>query len=240
MFTDQQKVALAAFLKSDVIKTRSQSGRNLSYLEGWHCIAEANRIFGFDGWTRETVELKCVAEAERKVGSQQTPGWGVTYLARVRITVSDIVREGAGTGHGIDRDLGQAHESALKEAETDAMKRALMTFGNQFGLALYDKEQSEVERPRQTATTEGSWTITNTPKPQQIYADEKPSGDKSKAVAWTEKMLPMIRNMSNDKLSEWSDKFADDIARMRMFAPDSHAKIIAAIKDRFEVLGQAA
>ena len=29
-------------------------------------------------------------------------------------------------------DLGQAHESAIKEAETDAMKRALMTFGNPF------------------------------------------------------------------------------------------------------------
>jgi len=41
-------------------------------------------------------------------------------------------------------DLGQAHESALKEAETDAMKRALMTFGNPFGLALYDKRQREV------------------------------------------------------------------------------------------------
>jgi hypothetical protein len=41
-------------------------------------------------------------------------------------------------------DLGQAHESALKEAETDAMKRALMTFGNPFGLALYDRRQREV------------------------------------------------------------------------------------------------
>jgi len=53
-------------------------------------------------------------------------------------------REGSGAGHGIDVDLGQAHESALKEAETDAMKRALMTFGNPFGLALYDKRQREV------------------------------------------------------------------------------------------------
>jgi DNA repair and recombination protein RAD52 len=32
----------------------------------------------------------------------------------------------------------------LKEAETDAMKRALMTFGNPFGLALYDKTQENV------------------------------------------------------------------------------------------------
>ena len=40
--------------------------------------------------------------------------------------------------------LFRSHESAIKEAETDAMKRALMTFGNQFGLALYDKDQKNV------------------------------------------------------------------------------------------------
>jgi hypothetical protein len=73
----------------------------------------------------------------------------VTHTARVRVTVTAgdltlLVREGTGASHDIDADLGQAHESALKEAETDAMKRALMTFGNPFGLALYDKQQSEV------------------------------------------------------------------------------------------------
>jgi hypothetical protein len=67
----------------------------------------------------------------------------------VRVTVTaggltPLVREGSGAGHGIDVDLGQAHESAIKEAETDAMKRALMTFGNPFGLALYDKQQRQV------------------------------------------------------------------------------------------------
>jgi hypothetical protein len=67
----------------------------------------------------------------------------------VRVTVTaggltPLIREGSGAGHGIDVDLGQAHESALKEAETDAMKRALMTFGNPFGLALYDKAQRQV------------------------------------------------------------------------------------------------
>jgi recombination DNA repair RAD52 pathway protein len=64
----------------------------------------------------------------------------------VRITVGEgtgaqLIREGCGAGHGIDTDLGQAHESALTEAETDAMKRALMAFGNPIGLARYDKQQ---------------------------------------------------------------------------------------------------
>lgn len=144
MFTEDQKSALSAKLHPDAVKPRQQAGRTLHYIEGWHAIAEANRIFGFDGWHRETVEIKLASEAERKIGKDQRPGWGVSYICRCRVRVGDIVREGTGAGHGIDVDRGLAHESAIKEAETDAMKRALMTFGNQFGLALYDKERANV------------------------------------------------------------------------------------------------
>ena len=144
MFSTQQQHALAAPLDRANVQYRNQSNRSFSYLEGWHVIAEANRIFGFDGWQRETIELKCVCERERNIGRDGRTGWGVTYTAKVRIQVGAIIREGSGAGHGIDADLGQAHESALKEAETDAMKRALMTFGNPFGLALYDKQQRQV------------------------------------------------------------------------------------------------
>lgn len=148
-FTEQQKSALAASLNRANVKEREQAGRKLSYIEGWHAIAEANRIFGFDGWMRETVDIRCVAEKERSIGrTNPKPGFGVSYVAKVKVIVfageSLVTREGVGAGHGIDVDLGQAHESAIKEAETDAMKRALMTFGNPFGLALYDKEQSNV------------------------------------------------------------------------------------------------
>lgn len=140
-FTEIQKQALGAKLDASHVKKRAQAGRQLSYVEGWFAISEANRIFGFDGWTRETVEIKPVHEPHQNDKSN----WVVGYMARVRVTVGEIVRDGCGFGSGIDRDLGRAHESALKEAETDAMKRALMTFGNPFGLALYDKEQANVE-----------------------------------------------------------------------------------------------
>jgi len=144
-FNPKQLQELQEPLSSQAVRTRNQSGRNLSYIEGWYAISEANRIFGFDSWDQEIVELKCVSERERKVGRDQKPGWGISYVASIRITVNGIKREGVGAGHGIDVDPGQAHESAIKEAATDAMKRALMTFGNQFGLALYDKEQRNVE-----------------------------------------------------------------------------------------------
>jgi recombination DNA repair RAD52 pathway protein len=140
--------ALQAPLDSRHVKARKQGGASVSYIEAWHAIAEANRIFGHGKWSRETFELKCVCERERKIGKDQKDGWTVTYIARVRITVQTgdglVEREGSGAGHGIGVDLGECHESALKEAESDAMKRALMTFGNPFGLALYDKDRREV------------------------------------------------------------------------------------------------
>jgi DNA repair and recombination protein RAD52 len=144
MFDVDQNKALAGPLLRDAVKSRQQGGSKVSYIEGWHVIAEANRIFGFDKWTRETLDIKCVSEREREIGQSKAQGWGVTYVVKCRIIVDGVAREGCGAGHGIDRDLGQAHESAIKEAETDAMKRAFMTFGNPFGLALYDKTQANV------------------------------------------------------------------------------------------------
>jgi DNA repair and recombination protein RAD52 len=147
-FSDETKAALGAKLSPANVKSREQGRSKVSYIEGWLVIAEANRIFGFDNWTRETIDIKCVAESARKIGVKENfagyDGWGVTYLCKARVIVDGVAREGCGAGHGIDRDLGQAHESAIKEAETDAMKRAFMTFGNPFGLALYDKAQANV------------------------------------------------------------------------------------------------
>ena len=153
-FSPEQLAALAAPLDRANVRQREQGRGKVAYVEGWFAVAEANRIFGFDGWQRQTIAMRCVAQAERTIGARgtsrdQKPGWGVTYTARVRVTVTagglpPLIHEGSGAGHGIDVDLGQAHESALKEAETDAMKRALMTFGNPFGLALYDKAQRQV------------------------------------------------------------------------------------------------
>jgi|LakMenEpi03Aug12_release.lakeMendotaPanAssembly.Ray.scaffolds.fasta_scaffold00252_27 hypothetical protein len=167
-FSAAQIAALSAPLDRALVSSREQGRSRVNYLQSWVVISEANRIFGFDGWQRQTLFSRCIAQAERLIGAkgtgrEQKSGWGVTYIARVRITVSAgchglLIREGTGAGHGIDTDLGLAHESAIKEAETDAMKRALMTFGNPFGLALYDKSQRQVSggNPAGRETASGS------------------------------------------------------------------------------------
>jgi DNA recombination protein Rad52 len=142
MFSEPQVKALSSKLSAKYVRTRQHSGLTLSYIEGWHTIAEANRIFGYDAWDRQTMAVKCVWEGMK--GNRSA----CSYIARVRVRVragdAEICREGCGSGHGVGLTPGEAHESAIKEAETDAMKRALSTFGNPFGLALYDKEQQNV------------------------------------------------------------------------------------------------
>jgi hypothetical protein len=134
-FSSTQLRALKRELKASHIRTRQSQGRELSYIEGWHAIMEANRIFGFDAWSRETIESKCVLSREIR-GS-----FHVVYVAKVRITVRAeehiVIREGFGAGEAQCPTLGEAHDKAIKTAETDATKRALATFGRPFGLALY-------------------------------------------------------------------------------------------------------
>ena len=134
-FTQTQVRKLRSKLRPQHVRTREAEGVTLSYLEGWHVVAEANRIFGFDGWDRETISSECV-------WTKQVNGrYCAAYVTRVRIRVragdAVILREGSGAGESNAPMPGQAHELAAKAAETDATKRALMTFGNAFGLSLY-------------------------------------------------------------------------------------------------------
>ena len=118
-FTDEQKKALDKKLDPAHVKTRPDSG--MSYIEGWVAIAEADRIFGHDGWTRETVELtENTSPTKNQKGNNI-----VSFRAKVRVTAGSIVREGTGFGSGISADIHTAYEGAIKEAETDAMKRPL-------------------------------------------------------------------------------------------------------------------
>lgn len=228
MLSEQQKTELAKPLNRAHVKQRTQAGRQLSYVEGWHAIAEANRVFGFDGWTRETVEIKCVSEKDREIGTQKHPGFGVSYIAKVRINVGGVIREGIGAGHGIDRDLGQAHESAIKEAETDAMKRGLMTFGNIFGLALYDKDQENV---------------TNEP-PHTNGAEKVPAVDGLlKEPAATEAAAALIDDINGCVSGDELNKFvASDAAQRRYRAlPQKHKdRVMAAKAVRFSKVEERA
>lgn len=143
MKLEEQLAELDRPLDQDAVKKRKDSGKELSYVEGWYVIAELNRIFGFAGWAKETNELTTKEFKRSKDGKE---GVSIAATARVTLTVTfadgtKIARSDVGSGSHIvySGDWGAVYEKASKEADTDALKRAARTLGNRFGLSLYDK-----------------------------------------------------------------------------------------------------
>ena len=156
MFTPEQiKLLQEPLAKSNVKPRKGANGRTVSYVEGWYVVDMANEVFGFGNWDAETVEMKREHEPVQIPPTEEHPKSGivVTYSAKVRVTVYSqdgsrkVVRERSGGHRGFGPTVGQAVEDCIKAAETDATKRAFVTFGNVFGLALADKEQRNVGNP---------------------------------------------------------------------------------------------
>jgi DNA repair and recombination protein RAD52 len=143
-FSAAQVQALAAPLGDDLIHTRRKQGIELRYLEGFEAINQANAIFGYHAWSYQITKLEHLA--------------GV-WIATVLLTVTtpdggSAGREDAGVGiPAVPRDSDavspDAQETAIKGAVTDALKRALRTFGNAFGNGLYDKPEPAGDQPQQ-------------------------------------------------------------------------------------------
>ena len=189
-FTKEQTEQLNQPINPKVVSYREKGNIQLAYLESWYVINEANRIFGFDGWQSETVQLDCV----------QSDDFCVTYIAKVRVTVGDVIREGVGAGHGKGErvNLGDKHESAVKEAESDARKRALMQFGSQFGLSLYDRTKAW-KNPKKDRTPVSTQNLTVVAKDAILKADTRERLDKcaeSLEVRYANRQIP--QNDYND------------------------------------------
>jgi DNA recombination protein Rad52 len=203
MFNEETTAALSAPLARSRVKSRKQGSAQVSYLEAWDIMDALNSIFGFGLWSSEERDIKCVHEAQNEKN-----GWDVSYIATVRLTVESdgedgfCYYDGTGSGHGRNqRYVGDAHESAIKEATTDALKRASIHLGNQFGLALYDKTQANVDDGKVAANGNGA-KAANSPHPQ---ASQEPITDAkvSRLKAMSERITDLKRQ---DVLDEhWFD-----------------------------------
>jgi DNA repair and recombination protein RAD52 len=124
----------------------------LHYIEGWYAIENANRIFGYDGWSTEIKNL--TTNDPEEYDKNGTVMYRVYATCIVRLTALGTVHEDVGYGSGFAQTPGDCIESAVKEATTDAQKRCLRHWGNQFGLALYDKEKKGVKSREEQAAAQ--------------------------------------------------------------------------------------
>ncbi|MCM2420281.1 Rad52/Rad22 family DNA repair protein [Streptomyces sp. RKAG293] len=127
-------------LLAPINPSRVQNLHGQSHLEAWDDRRWLNRVFGFGGWSDETLELVCVAQMEINPGR-----WTVIYRAQVRLTVRTIdgrtlsTWDDAAMGDSRNQPaLGAAHDQAMKTALSQALKRCAVNLGDQFGLSLYN------------------------------------------------------------------------------------------------------
>ena len=116
---------------------KGRKGRTFAYLEGRTAIDQANRIFGYGGWGHELVGEVVLREGESvdpKTGESRS--WRA-YATTVRVTVPGSSPHTDVGFHAVTEETVEGHETAFKGCVTDALKRALRSYGEQFGNALY-------------------------------------------------------------------------------------------------------
>ncbi len=144
---------------------RGRAGRTFDYLEGHTVIDQANRIFGFGGWGYELagdVTLRQVETVDTQTGEVKVAS---AYSAPVRVTVAGALPRTDIGVHPVAEDTLDGHDTAIKGAVTDGMKRAFRSFGLQFGNGFYG-DQPQAGNP---------------PQPQRVPAQA--NGDSGQAQA---------------------------------------------------------
>lgn len=139
--TAEQLKVLTADLNPARVKTRSQAGQNLSYLEAWDVKATLIRVFGFGGFSAEVIATDVLDTREvPKSGDRGGTNWKVSVSSTVRLTIhsTNAVYTETAVGTASLPDIGQALDMAQKTASSDGLKRAAIYLGTQFGLGLYD------------------------------------------------------------------------------------------------------
>lgn len=130
--------------------SRVRSSQGQRHMEAYDIRAHLNRVFGFARWSADVVEMTLLFEREHE-NSKKKEAVSVGYRAGVRLVVAAEDGEvlasyteyaaGAASGFPVAK-RADAHDMAIKTAESQALKRAAINLGDQFGLSLYGPDPS--------------------------------------------------------------------------------------------------
>ena len=177
-----------------VSQRKGRGGKTFSYIEGHTAISEANEVFGFGGWGFELVEnvtLRRIETVDTQTGEVKVTN---AYTAPVRVTVPGAPPRTDIGFHAVTDETADGHETAIKGAITDGMKRALRSFGDRFGNGLYGDQQP----------------VVNPPRPERVPAQPQANGNSGQPQA----------NWRNDSQAETLRKRLFEIAGQQGFDED--------------------
>jgi recombination DNA repair RAD52 pathway protein len=174
-FNAQQTLQLLAPIKPNRVLA---DGKGHSHVSQQDITAHLIRVFGFGSFDTDIVKVELVYEQERTNQKGEFTGrWDVCYRSLLRLTIRDADGnevchyEDGSTATAQNQTRGDAHDLAYKSALSLAKKRAAINLGDQFGLSLYNKGQTD-------ALVRGTLVL-----PAKPEDDEKPTGDVQEGVA---------------------------------------------------------
>ena len=160
-----------------VSQRKGRGGKSYDYLEGHLVIDQANRIFGFGGWGYELVgdvTLRQVETVDTQTGEVKV---SLGYSAPVRVTVAGALPRTDIGVHPVAEETFDGHDTAIKAAVTDGLKRAFRSFGVQFGNAFYG-DQPQVSNP---------------PQPQRVPAQANGNSGQAQGKSRSESQIEKLR-----------------------------------------------
>lgn len=120
-----------------------KDGKGFAHLEAYDVRAHLIRIFDFCNWSSELVDLELIFETPTEKDGKTR--WTVAYRATVKLTLHDkddfenaVYTEAAVGDSTNNPSRADAHDMAIKTAESQAFKRCAINLGDQFGLSLYN------------------------------------------------------------------------------------------------------
>jgi hypothetical protein len=204
-----------------------------SHLEQWDVRRTLIRVFGFGGWEDETLELTCVSETvdpagtvrRKRNGQEYTTDraqYSVVYRAQVRLTVYGLEGTSARYDDGAigkaenQPSLGDAHDQALKTAQSQALKRCAVNLGDQFGMSLYNGGDLEPVVVRTLVGPAGASTAGALPRDDAPVRPEPGSApDDDDVVDEPAAALPAPPTRPGTPLGERVDRQRDELAARR-------------------------
>lgn len=181
------------------VAKRSQAGRQFSYLEAWDVKAHLIRIFGFGGWSWSVVKAELAFEEQNEKGQ-----WNVGYKVIGRLYICQLGCEytEAAVGSATIPQRGEAHDMAVKTAESDALKRAAINLGTQFGLSLYnDGSLADVVHTTLDKTDASAEDKVSLHR-EEIVAATPSVPDNEESGIWIERMKALIADSDVSALLE--------------------------------------
>ena len=208
--TQEQYEQLLKPLSASRVAQRNQAGISLSYLEAWDVKAHLIRLFGFGGWSADVISADLAFEDKDEKGR-----WNVGYKVVMRLRLhtdafsDDTTYTEAAVGSATLPQRGEAHDMAIKTAESDALKRAAINLGTQFGLSLYDNgNRNDVVKK------------TLVPPPMALSVEEPDGGSDALAATLSAWVAEAEVCEERDGLKEiWDNAVAGDV----LDAPVAHA-----------------